>query len=535
MAEKPYFEFSSSELNDLQAVAAGTRPSFTHYQSMTEEKLAEVCRRLQNQPNLKTISLKPGPMTRAGVVAIGEMLKSNPQLTSFTLDSSQLDGKSFRILAAALKNHTELTTLNLSNNNLGNDGAATVAQLMNKLPSILTLNLTGNHFDDKGAVAIADALAKNTTLGTIQLTNPRITSRGRIALANSLRENRTLTNLDLGWVNSIDPQHKAAMAQILRECGHKNLGSFSPTIFMWNDATSLTKRNSDQAKAAIKRFVPVVKKDKADTADTTLNDLTLRDFHAVEERMPLIKNRLSDYDIFGYGYYGYGYGMGSKPRPTKAQALSAYEEAKAQLPKASVRSNMSLNNLFKANEHGFSPIDNPDTWKQPAKLFEALAKAEVDQDFLNRQGPKGMSFLECAITAAPAEFAVSGLNRLGFHLRSKELLDDEGKPNETLKLFIERGEVDKLFTVGNWRSANPGELKMVFNALKNHAKPAYDAIPNRTSLMAILNLKQEPGPSYGVAVAQYKMMKAAEAQDVGGDFTRKLTEQRAQASQSRNR
>ena len=519
-------EFEAPELKKLSALTAGNRKYFSVY-AQNEPKAVEYCHRLANKPSLSTLSFSPGIMTEKIARAYVAMLKTNPQLISLTIKECEMDATTFGIIAEGLKSLPNLKTLNLQDNRLGPDGATQVAELIGHLPSLTTLNLSENRLEDLGAANLAAAIGENTTLTSINLEYNRIgdegarslapavaknqslrsfnvakslmSATGRMTMIEALNGNRNLTSLTIAKRTISDPE-KIAIEKAVLNSGQKNLYSLSPSI----PNLKLSDRKKIGA-AAIKRF---------DTEDTTA--LTLKDFVAVEERWHLIVGNVQDWDIWGQ--------QDSKVAPVKKRLdlFARYEDLKSKLPL--LGDNFTLGELFKANETGFAPIDNPATWQNPDKIFSALAKADpaIDNGFLNVRSPRGMSFLDCAISALPTEIAVNKLNGLGFHLRSKELLNEAGEPSDMLNLIIERGEVRTLFTSDNWDAAHPGELKMVLNALPPEAQ---EQVPNRHSLLGALNSRSNSIPSVRGTV-NYQMLPDT------SKFTTKLTAQRNQSPQS---
>lgn len=134
-----------------------------------------------------------------------------------------------------------------------------------------------------------------------------------------------------------------------------------------------------------------------------------------------------------------------------------------------------LDSLLQPDTNGWTPLDNPKTWRNHPDLLQQLAeKGELNADTLHRRTPKGPTVVEYAFGFGDTDAVLQILSRENIpicHLAGTDAFEVIGK----------KGELGQLFTEAHWQHASRQELSSTLARLSDTAK---DQIPNRHQLLA---------------------------------------------------
>lgn len=140
-----------------------------------------------------------------------------------------------------------------------------------------------------------------------------------------------------------------------------------------------------------------------------------------------------------------------------------------------------LDDLFTGDENGFTPLDNPLTWrKHPDLLARLIMQGELDETSLSRQTPKQHTILEYAVGLGDAQTAMKTLRDNGLRLGGTWLFQND-KLIEMADILVERGAWREAFSAENWHGAPRAELNAMLKALPDNLR---NQIPNRHQLLA---------------------------------------------------
>lgn len=191
--------------------------------------------------------------------------------------------------------------------------------------------------------------------------------------------------------------------------------------------------------------------------------------------------------------YGPTGGHGSKE-------IKAFIKARRELPEIDLDSYFRKEDLFKPNEHGDTPLDNPKTWEQLEAIGAALTKRRQPlerNDFL-RENKDGKTFLQRAIECRSLDKVLPVLAERGQWLEPLDFVAEDGKKLNPLgRAAFDYGSVGReVFQPEVWRGNSPRALKNFYNELP---EPLQKQVSNLHQLTSELARQERISRSQGAA------------------------------------
>lgn len=145
------------------------------------------------------------------------------------------------------------------------------------------------------------------------------------------------------------------------------------------------------------------------------------------------------------------------------------------LPTISEGETPTLDNLLKPDAKGWTPLDNPKTWRNHPDLLQELAKkGELNGETLNQRTPKGPTLAEYAFGFGDTDAVLQILSQQNIGVSQLAGTD-------AFEVIGKKGELGQLFTEAHWQDASRQELASTLARLSDSAK---EQIPNRHQLLA---------------------------------------------------
>lgn len=368
-----------------------------------DSEIPALCALLESLPNIKTLDLRYNPISNAGWESMIPTLAKMPALRNIKLVRNNIEGA---------------------------EGGEVVKKLIEAVPQLYELELMTNNLGDEGIEVLAPVIARNRNLLSIGLKHNCDTPYGRTILRDALHQNRHLAMVSVGNDQMPEAEIKLWLNTVLYG-DNKNMVTFLPNLHPLNGHLSKRQQAGQKMQAIV------------------LQDPATHDYAQTAKI----------YTRHGMLRCDYGRHAGAMSR-----ALDAFEAHIATLP--AIPQTGLPDALFEADANGYAPLDNPENWLRAAPIFNALEKAgvNVDDAFLNRRTPRGVSFIESAIQAAPIAELVRCLNEQDVQIDEKWLLDGK-KPSALLEHLISDNDAPKLFTGANWKHSTPSEFNAAFMCL----------------------------------------------------------------------
>jgi hypothetical protein len=362
--------------------------------------------------------------------ALGKTLEKLPNLECLDLRYNNLGNEGLQSLLPSLARLSQLRDIKLRRNDIsGEAGAKLLIQLMQSLPSLQNLELEYNTLGDAGLQTLAPYIAEDTKLYGLTLKDNGESAAGRSTLFTALGRNRHLAMVSAGN-DQLSADEQRILHESLLHGDNKNVVMFLPGERELN--TKLLQRHHwGRSKLALLGHDP-----------TQLSYPELAEIHSLHGML------LYDYTRHG-GYHA-----------RNIAAVDAHLDSLPPLPDTA-------DGLFRADASGHAPLDNPRNWHRAAPIFELLCSktGNLPDNILQQCTPKGVSFLDSALYAAPFEELLECLNAHGQQLNDKHLLIADGLPNHRLQHLIAFEEAPRLFTQENWRGRPAAAMRMVYDAL----------------------------------------------------------------------
>ena len=305
-------------------------------------------------------------------------------------------------LAEALAENTSLKELLINNQKMDDAAMAALAPALAAHPALQSLTLGGNAFTEKGLEVLVDAIAGHQTLTELSLNGTPMNSNG-FRTCTRLLENPAFASLAFGADITPNDFEDGLAAMSDAACATKSPNLVTLWPVRGNEAKTLVERNETMAtkiRDGLKK-TPV-----ADWPEPLL--------HAAELRRTAIRSVEN----------------GEFKRPIKAldsalDGLTALAKLSplAELPVIDADS-PDLTALVKSDAKGYTPLDNPETWENFAKIAEKL-KAQgtpISREHLLQPNKDGLSFLAVGIWAGHGDTIRDFFEKSGEEPGLKDLL-----------------------------------------------------------------------------------------------------------------
>lgn len=147
--------------------------------------------------------------------------------------------------------------------------------------------------------------------------------------------------------------------------------------------------------------------------------------------------------------------------------LEQYDKLIASLPDMPYPAD--ADSLFKADEQGYAPLDNPRLWMDTQAVKQTLDRLSLTAELLNRNTAQGSTLLEAAAFTCPATVLLPLLQKNGVLPDTQQLLRD-GRPSALLnQLEYQPLGLETLFTPRYW-VGRASEAESVYKALPEHSR-----------------------------------------------------------------
>ena len=355
-------------------------------------------------------------------------------------------------IAEALKTNTSVIQLDLNGyGRLEKNELRALADMLKINTSIAILGFGLNPLGEESAKILAEGLAGHPALRELEMVHCEMGNGGVRAVCEALQKNKGLVLLDL-TCERLKAETETEAAKLFSR--HPNL--LEAQIGM----TQIGKTCNDNM-YAVEELVDELKLKSP-------QGLTLNSVFGILERLPAI-------------YFGHR---------NQRQLLKKFDQFIAALP--FVDEPLSLDGLTEANAKSYTPMDNPQTWKNFPAICKQLASrgTPVTSRFLEQTNRDGKSYLEFAVDTKQFDAIFAAMDSCGLQFRASTLLDAEAQPKPFFRKLIEKNQIAPFFTEQNWSGADPAELKAVLRVLPPEVK---ENIPNQHGLLANRNNSQNKG------------------------------------------
>ena len=184
---------------------------------------------LRDYCQLKTLTLNDNQITELAAEELANIINANTDLEELLLFNNDLKSSAVVILQA-LQNNSQLKTLSLSNNNMTGQVSKDLASVINNNPGLKVLDLSDNDLKSS-AVVILQALKDNSQLQVLGLNSINMTVQEAENLASVIKNNSGLEALYLSNNNL-----KASSAVVILEALKDN--SQLKFLHLYNNKTT---------------------------------------------------------------------------------------------------------------------------------------------------------------------------------------------------------------------------------------------------------------------------------------------------------
>lgn len=157
------------------------------------------------------------------VKSLTELLKDNKVISILDLSNCKITSVGIEVLAKMLEVNTSLSTLYLKNCELNVSNIKIIARALKPNQHLEKLSLAGNDLTAPSVQALTELLIKNKTITSLNLNGCNITNLGAKHLSSKLSGDVSLKTLHLNF-NKIGDTGLYAIANML--CNNKSLASF---------------------------------------------------------------------------------------------------------------------------------------------------------------------------------------------------------------------------------------------------------------------------------------------------------------------
>lgn len=184
----------------------------------------------------------------------------------------------------------------------------------------------------------------------------------------------------------------------------------------------------------------------------------------------------------------------------ESKEVKAFIKARRELPEIDLDSYFRKEDLFKPNEHGDTPLDNPKTWAQLGEISAVLAKRRqpLERDDFLHQKDDGKIFLQRAIECRSLDKVLPVLAERGQWIEPLDFVAADGKNLNPLGLAaFDYGSIGReVFQPEVWRGNSPRQLKNFYNELP---APLQKQVSNLHQLTSELARQERIARSQGTA------------------------------------
>lgn len=386
------------------------------------EDLVRVAQVIRHAPHLRSLGINDG-LNEAGVNLIAEAVSHRSDIHDFGLTNIRISPGNAQNLAQGLAPNRQLKRLKFSWSVPESTVLDHLTSLVEDLPHLQQLLLSGGVWSQQSHDKLAAALADKKELVILEL--------------------------------SPTPDEKAKSPQFLSDDAFEDalLGQPHPNLMRFGGNTSLPVQKvihmNDQRRFETQKFIY---QELNSNYDAMCNRITPQRIVAFETLYPALNQN----GAFGNGvrdtYRLFLEQLPKLPEPPEGKTLS--------------------DALFEADAHGFTPLDNPHTWRNRPNLLAQLAEETPLAQALQRRSPKGMSVLEAAFAYLPAGQVIGTLNQANVQVQQHELLAAGNKPTPLLDILIGKHEIGALFTQANWSGGkDSGQMMACIRDLPEETRP----------------------------------------------------------------
>lgn len=334
--------------------------------------------------------------------------------------------------------------------------ALRMAEVIRSHPTLNEVNLFDTGLSEKNARIIAEAVNQNPNIREMTAACNKLGEehKGFDAIAEVLAGNRNLASCTFSYVTPVGTDITSIVEAF---SGSKNIMYCNP------DADSMKEQCEDNKNAANDLVVKV----RAGIAQ-----LSVADIFAIDQRRNAVLKQM------GVKFVNRGEGR------REIKRLSNFLTA---LPVVEINDALEPEDLVQPNDEGFTPLDNPETWRQLPAISEQLVKNNrpLPLELLNGNNRDGESYLTGGILC-DSKNSMQALNQQGIFIRGKMLLEN-GTASPLLESLIRNESLACIFTQDNWQGASSQELQAVLRVVPPESKKQ---VPNLHSLQASLKTEQ---------------------------------------------
>lgn len=341
------------------------------------------------------------------------------------------------LFAEAVAERTDIKDFGWTSNNGDgqDDKIATVINALENSKELKTIYVTWSDAGDKTADAIIRRIEANPAFENLYASGAAWSQTHHDRLAEAVKDKESLVTLNTSA--RAHPLDDTKLGEAFTAYPHPNLlvpkGCHAPGVDPLKDKNNAA---CERAKAQMANIPDDVdqKAFNAAMSPDLLADMV--------ERTPALLN---------YGAF------------TQSN-LDKFQQLTSSLPVA--QDTTKLATLFAADDTGFAPIENPQTWKQHPDLLDKLqGEGALDNAALTLRTDKGSGLMDMAILHRPAGEVLPLFNQHGLKLQQDALLTEDGTPTKLLERLHSRGDIPALFTEENWAGASPHALRSTVEAL----------------------------------------------------------------------
>lgn len=374
---------------------------------------------------------------------IGE-IPTLPKLRKLDLWNASLDGYMVGILADAISQRTDIEELNFNKVPLEEAGVRRLAKAMLPNKGMKKLYFSFCDLEEKEIAPLLESVEKLKGLEGLHLNGNEWSQAMHDRIGDTLAQHRNLAALGLmPSTQRPHPNHDDShFADALLGHPHPNLvtmnGLRAPQI------NGLLGRNI-QLMQENKKTLGMMMSLYEDYA-ATAKEVTPEQLFHIEGQLAALRHSTSS-----------------------PNTMIPYETFLRALPQLTKGEPLTLEGLYTRDAEGFTPLENPLTWREHPELLETIAQAG-NLDKSDRRTAKGTSLLQAAFEYLPAQDVLTTLNRHGMRIDKAMLLDSDDAPKPLLETLIRKGEVGACFTPENWRGGSMDELKALVRALPEETR-----------------------------------------------------------------
>lgn len=415
------------EVNDILGyILSGdsTRLSVGEVKYTSRDNVDAILTAITDNPHLEAISLDNLNIASQWLEDIIAAVATCPNMREVSLTGNRLSKKSVDLLAQSLTKWTKLENLQLESTGIDSQDLATITQGFPAESALKKLNLSANALYDEGAQHLHELLPKLPALRHLWLESCNLKDDGVLAIGEELaKATSELTHCSL-YYNQMLPQTAELFADKL-EAAHKRNLIRQP--FVNERLETYCNRNLEKAKTLFKPLP----NDMATLPDA-LEKLPPSKLAEIYERLPALEMTYSSVNL--------------------AQGVEAFIDTLPVISTATA-------DIFAADARGYTPLDNPRSWKHIADWPKHPTAAELLQT--NRSGEP---FLHTGLAGA-AEQIIPQLNACGVGITLPALCNEQGKASPLMQQLIDDGTAPLLFTAQNWRGESPQSMQHAYQLL----------------------------------------------------------------------